>query len=149
MAGESVRIANLNAVLRALSRMPKEASDGLRDEAQGIAQDIVSRAQGKASKRRGPDTSHQTFGDIFFGAEFGGSRGSIAALGGAAVGESKVYRSGLRLRTSLNRGSTRQFPPHRGRQGYWLYPTIRDMNAEITDRYHDALDRALVRAGAR
>lgn len=183
MAGESVRIENLNAVLRTLSRMPKEASDGLRDEAQAIAQDIVGRAQGAATtpqarlaarslkarrdrvpvivaggskrlpvggrKRRGPDLARQTFGDVFFGAEFGGSRGSIAALAGAGVGESTAYRSGGRTRYSVNRGSTRQFPPHRGRQGYWLYPTIRDMNAEITTRYFDALDRALVTAGAR
>jgi hypothetical protein len=181
---QAVRIANLNAVLRSLARMPKEATDGLRDEAQAIATDIVNRARGSASapqmrlaaqslkakrdripvieaggtkrlpvtsgrKRRGPDRSRQTYGDVFFGAEFGGSRGSIAASMGAGVGETVAYRQGGRTRYSTNRGSTRQFPPHRGREGYFLFPTVRSMRQEITNRYFDALDRALVKAGAR
>jgi hypothetical protein len=181
--GAAVRIENLNAVLRALSKMPKEVSDQLRDEAQAIARDIVSRAQGAAAtpqqrlaaasmkarrdrvpvivaggrkrlpvtssrKRRGPNRDRQTYGDVFFGAEFGGSRGSIAASMGAQKGESVRYRSGLRLRTSTFTARTSQFPPHKGREGYFLYPTVRAMNAEITTRYFDALDRALVRAGA-
>jgi hypothetical protein len=181
--GPAIRIENLNAVLRSLNRMPKEASDGLRDEAQAIARDIVTRAQGAAAtpqqrlaaasmrarrdrvpvivaggrkrlpvtssrKRRGPNTQRQTYGDIFFGAEFGGSRGSIAASMGAQKGESVRYRDRWKLRESTFHARTSQFPPHRGREGYFLYPTIRGMNQEITTRYFDALDRALVKAGA-
>lgn len=179
----TIRIDNLNSVLRSLNRMPKEASTQLRDESQAIARDIVSRAQGAAAtpqqrlaaasmkarrdrvpvivaggrkrlpvtssrKRRGPDTSRQTYGDIFFGAEFGGSRGSIAASMGAQKGESVRYRDRWKLRTSTFTARTSQFPPHKGREGYFMYPTIRSMNAEIGRRYLDALDRALVRAGA-
>jgi hypothetical protein len=179
----TVRIDNLNAVLRALSKMPKEASNQLRDEAQDIARDIVSRAQGAAAtpqqrlaaasmkarrdrvpvivaggrkrlpvtssrKRRGPNRDRQTYGDIFFGYEFGGSRGSIAATMGAAKGESVRYRDRWKMRESTFHARTSQFPPHKGREGYFLYPTIRGMNSEITNRYMDALDRALVRAGA-
>jgi hypothetical protein len=176
-----LHISNLDATLRALSKMPKEASAQLRQESQQLAGDIVRNAQARAStpgqqlaarqmrarrdrvpvivaggSKRLPVTSsrksrkgdRQTYGDIFFGYEFGGSRGSIAAMGGAGKGQQLAYTSRRRVRYSTFHARTSQFPPHRGREGYFLYPTIRSMNHEIGQRYFDALDRALVKAGA-
>ena len=54
-------------------------------------------------------------GDIFYGVEFGGRR----------------------------RSTTRQFPPHRGRKGYVLFPTIIKMHGFIKKEYTDQIERVL------
>ena len=54
-------------------------------------------------------------GDIFFGVEFGGGR----------------------------RSTTRQFPPHRGKRGYVLFPTIIKMHGWIKKEYTDQIERVL------
>ena len=54
-------------------------------------------------------------GDIFFGVEFGGNR----------------------------RSTTRQFPHHRGRKGYVLFPTIIKMQGFIKKEYTDQIERVL------
>ena len=54
-------------------------------------------------------------GDIFFGVEFGGGR----------------------------RSTTRQFPHHRGRKGYVLFPTIIKMHGFIKKEYTDQIERVL------
>ena len=63
----------------------------------------------------------QTVGDIWAGAEFGGGR----------------------------RPTTHQFKPYipsptgKGGAGYFFFPAIRDMEADIVERYGDALGKAL------
>ena len=54
-------------------------------------------------------------GDIFFGVEFGGRR----------------------------RSTTRQFPRHRGKKGYVLFPTIIKMHGFIKKEYTDQIERVL------
>ena len=54
-------------------------------------------------------------GDLFFGVEFGGGR----------------------------RSTTRQFPRHRGKKGYVLFPTIIKMHGFIKKEYTDQIERVL------
>ena len=137
-------IAGLNRALRAL---PKEASAELRDASQEIAGEVADKARAKASgmggaaakvaptikarrdrvpvvamgskKRieRGRSGDRQTVGDLIWGAEFGG-RG---------------------------RNTTQQFLPHRGQDGYFLWPAVRE--ADIGERYSEALLDALNKIG--
>jgi hypothetical protein len=58
-----------------------------------------------------------TRGDVFFGAEFGG--GSHA------------------------RPTTRQFLRHRGKSGYFFWPTVRKHKADIADAYLGAIQKVL------
>jgi len=53
-----------------------------------------------------------TFGDVFFGAEFGGRR----------------------------RKTTQQFLRHRGRQGYFFWQAVRDSRSFIAKEYVLAID---------
>lgn len=39
-----------------------------------------------------------------------------------------------------NRPATRQFPAHKGRQGYFFYPTIREHAAELVEQFGDAVE---------
>ena len=56
-----------------------------------------------------------TRGDVFFGAEFGGGA----------------------------RPTTKQFLRHRGRSGYFFWPTVRKHKADIADAYLDAIQKVL------
>lgn len=56
-----------------------------------------------------------TYGDVFFGAEFGGRR----------------------------RKTTQQFLRHRGRQGYFFWQAVRDNKSFIVQEYSDAIERVL------
>lgn len=136
------RAADLNRMLRSLSR---EASRGIRAESRAIAGDVAAAAEsralalGGAAKVVAPslravsdrvpavrlggsarlrEGERQTVGDVIWGAEFGGGR----------------------------RRTTRQFAPWRGNgegAGYFLFPTVRDMEDEVLERYGDAVMRAV------
>jgi hypothetical protein len=54
-----------------------------------------------------------TRGDVFFGAEFGGARSP----------------------------KTQQFLRHRGKSGYFFWPTVRKHKADIAKQYLDAIQR--------
>jgi hypothetical protein len=140
-------IKGLNKTLRSL---PEEAGDQMRVASKEIADDVASEAATRArggnaaarlvagalstpssriptvklggSRKLAPHSGgrarrgkRQTVGEVIWGAEFGGGR----------------------------RPSTTQFAPHRGRQGYFLWPTIRANSRDIKARYSRALDKAL------
>ena len=60
-----------------------------------------------------------TMGDVFFGAEFGGQA----------------------------RKTTKQFPPHLGKRGYFFWPTVRNMRNEIAEEYLDAIEETMKKLG--
>jgi hypothetical protein len=105
---------------------------------------ILPGRQGRRNTRR------QRYKSIAAGAEFGGSRGSMAAMAGVPKGSS--WRNPLTGRESVFKGTTSQFPPYlvntggRGGRGYFLYPTIRERAPEAYERWSDAVGRAIRRA---
>jgi len=129
-------IKGLNQLLKVLSKIPKELQNEVRDASQEIAGDLVAGAQRAAStplqnlaasglkaKRdrvpvvRVPKTQARPgvkFTDIFYGAEFGGGA----------------------------RPTTQQFLPHKGKQGYFLYPTARSQARANTEKWAEAVDKA-------
>lgn len=98
------------------------------------------------------NTMRQRYDSIAAGAEFGGSKGSRAAEAGKRPGESHVYRSGGRLRTSTYRRSTAQFPPYKrrasgkGGEGYFLYPTVRRLGPWAVKEWDEAVGAAIRKA---
>jgi hypothetical protein len=75
----------------------------------------------------------------FFGHEFGGSRG----LGGGRQTTSAVGRAaaqGNRHSRRLVRTRTRQFPEHRGRDGYVLYPLVRKRIRTAAEDWNNLFD---------
>lgn len=152
----TTRVYTVEGAQRAIATLPRELQKELRVASKDIASDIASEASDRArsqggvagiiaryikarsdryptvemgsrtqlpprsSPRRG---SHQRVVDLIYGAEFGGQG---------------------RVRTTAG-GSTMQFRPHRGRRGYFLYPTIRDGGDVWLRRWLDALQSALER----
>lgn len=132
---QALDIKGVNALLRALSKIPKNLQADVRDASQAIANDLAAGARGaahtplqrmastglKAKRDRVPVV--QTSGmvragvrmrDVFYGAEFGGGR----------------------------RATTQQFPPHKGQVGYFLYPYARAHANKYADMWADAVDKA-------
>lgn len=130
------QLKGMKELLKVLGSLPKEYQGMVRDASQAIATDLASSATGAAHtdlqrlaaqglkvKRdrvpvlRGgvgmtPGGAEQR--DVFFGAEFGGGR----------------------------RATTRQFPTHRGRDGYFLYPTARAKGEHYAQMWVEAVDKA-------
>ena len=78
---------------------------------------VLSEKSGFVSKSR-PNRKRKrkvTRGDVFFGAEFGGGRTP----------------------------KTQQFLRHRGKSGYFFWPTVRKHKADIAKEYLDAITRVL------
>jgi hypothetical protein len=73
---------------------------------------------GESSPYRGFDRK-VTYGDVFFGAEFGGRR----------------------------RKTTQQFLRHRGRQGYFFWQAVRDSKSYIAKEYVQAIDDVVAMLG--
>ena len=150
MAAKTTTYSTVKGLNKALARLPKEASAELRTASKAIASKIAdeatARAKGvggvarfvtvKAYRDRVPvvrmgstaklptegdgwahsrDGARQTIGDVIWGAEFGGQA----------------------------RDTTLQFMPHKGRTGYFLWPTVRDRSDWMQDQYSDALMNAL------
>jgi hypothetical protein len=148
MAKQTSTYNNVKGLNRALMKLPRLAAAELRDASVEIARTVADDARGRAvrvggvatyvaptikatrdrvpvvkmgSTARLPATnrsrsgSRQTVGDVIWGAEFGG-RG---------------------------RPTTQQFQPHRGTQGYFLWPAVRDNSDDIQRLYSEALDTAL------
>jgi len=143
-------VEGMNAALRAL---PREANAKLRDASVAITSVIAAEASSRARsqggvaalvaptiraardryplirmgsskvlptegdgwKRKSRKGGRQTVGDVMWGAEFGGGARPV----------------------------TRQFRPHLGQTGYFLWPTVRDRSDETAAAYSRALLDAL------
>lgn len=83
-----------------------------------------------------------TRGDVFFGAEFGGGKfgkGNRTSAGARSVNKKGQSRDGYRK----GGGYTSQFLRHRGRAGYFFWPTVRKEKENIAREYLDAIQRVL------
>lgn len=118
----------LNREVRVASREIAETEAG-RIKAQAAGSDKLSAAVGVSVRtrsdrvptiiaggaKRAAVSGRPKAGDVFFGAEFGGQR----------------------------RKTTRQFRPHLKKQGYWMWPQIREDEAAMQRTWLEAVDRLL------
>ena len=83
-----------------------------------------------------------TRGDVFFGAEFGGGKfgtGMKTSASARSVNKKGESRDGYRK----GGGHTSQFLRHRGRKGYFFWPTVRKEKENIAREYLDSIQRVL------
>ncbi len=130
---EAVSVIGLAEFQRELRQVDSKLPRELRTAGNEAAGNIVSDAQGRASAQGGAlgkaapsikAASQQRNAAVAIG---GGSY--PFALGGEFGGQ--------------GRPSTMQFQPHRGTQGYALYPAIRSGRAEFMETYADMIDRLM------
>lgn len=134
----AMELEGLQPMLRAFNTYGKEANAELRKASRSIAQTTVTAAKSTAGSipQQAPlvaDTlrtkSDRVPSIIMGGAKLVGSRRKPA--GSFMYGAEFGGRSGPR---------TQQFLPHRGREGYFLFPTLRARGHHDTIVYLQALD---------
>lgn len=83
--------------------------------------------------------------------QYPNSRRAVAGIGKRATQRKAAITLNLRrfpylMGREFGARRFKQFPPHRGRRGYFLYPTLRERTDEIVEFYAEAHVRALKRA---
>jgi len=109
----------------------------LADKSSFVSKSFPNRRRGKRGGKK------VTRGDVFFGAEFGGGKfgkGSKTSAGARSwsVKDGQAvdgYRKGG--------GHTSQFLRHRGKSGYFFWPTVRKEKDNIAKEYLDAIQNVL------
>lgn len=138
--GGAVDVRGLRELKKAFREFDQETKKELARAGKALATDIAGDAKGaagglggvaaKVAPSIGPTTL--SYGLLNAGIQFGGSAYPMAM--GAEFG-------------GRGRPTTQQFQPHRGRVGYFLYPTIRRESGQIEERMTDAIDAAIQKAG--
>jgi hypothetical protein len=126
------------AQARASTQQERKVAVGLEARPDRIPKIAVSSSRSWVSASR-PNRKRKTKAkviDLFFGVEFGGGKygkGNPAPAKSFADGSTKGGKYAY----------TKQFRPHRGRQGYFFYPTVREEGATIERLYGEAVQRVL------
>lgn len=136
----SVRVAKLvvdKAKQNAGTKAESQVAKGLYAKYDRIPTINVSSSRGYVSSTR-PNGRRSLAAkakiiDVWFGTEFGGGKY------GARNTPRKSYADG----TTKGGGNTTQFRPHKGRQGYFFYPTVRRESSTINRLYEQAIRDAL------
>jgi len=116
---------NIQQSAYAFSPMPKQAAivaQTVRAARDRVPTVYVGGTKGKAS-------GGANAGQLLFGNEFGGNRNAFGSV-------SKFKNGGYK------------FPPRtarqgRGNTGYWIFPTLKAMQPEITKRWHNAVNQVM------
>ena len=126
------------------NRQALEVMKGMRAQRDRIPTIKLQEKSGFVSKSK-PNRIRKTKvtrGDVFFGAEFGGGKfgkGAKTSAGARSVNKKGESRDGYRK----GGGYTSQFLRHRGRAGYFFWPTVRKEKKNIAREYLDAIQKVL------
>lgn len=117
VAEQIVDGAKMEAATVTRNRQALEVMKGMRAQRDRVPTVKLSDKSGFVSQSRPNRTRKRkvTRGDVFFGAEFGGQA----------------------------RKTTDQFLRHRGRSGYFFWPTVRKLKNKIAEDYLAAIDKVL------
>lgn len=131
-----VRITGLDEVNKALRALGgREFQVELRDAGKEVATEVAGDAKGKAFSLGG--VAAHAAPSISASAGF---KSAGVSFGGAAHPEAMGAEFGGR-----GRPTTQQFQPHRGTEGYFVWPAIRDNGEYIETTYLAAVDVILKR----
>lgn len=130
----SVEIIGARELLAAFRKLPKDASDQLREAAGDIAASLVddiagaARAEGRQAKLMAPTVKVKR--DRVPAIQAGGSK---------RVGRNKVPAGELLYGSEFG-SNLPQFRPHVAGGSYWFYSTIEARDSEIYARWLEAVD---------
>lgn len=134
----SLRIDGLKQTLQAFNRLEKDANTALREASFALSQLLASRVQ-SAAQAEGAQAVllAPTVKAMRDRAPF------IQAGGTRRVGRNKVPAFKVLFGSEFGSNQLRQFKPHRGRLGYWAFPTVEANQAEISAKWNEAADDLL------
>lgn len=132
---DRIEVKGLREVRRGLKATGNaEGTRQLKAAGRKVAEDVVIPA---ARSKAGGVSHHSTGRSAMFSRAAGTLRPASTALGAAVR-----YGGGLPFAMGAEFGSSRfrQFNAHRGRDGWFLWPAIRDEGPRILDVYGDAVE---------
>lgn len=131
-----IRVQGLKELNAALKAIGPDARKELKEASRSVSELVADSSRSTASSLGG--VAAHVAPSIRATASVGGSAAvsiggpSAPAAGGAAFG-------------GRGRPTTQQFQPWRGKEGYFLYPDIRDNADRIEETYTDAIDHIIKR----
>lgn len=152
-----VSITGVREVLTAFRKLPKDASNALRDKAGELAAKLASSAQqaGQAAGGQAAAVAQtvRVVRDRLPAIQAGGARritrsGAKAwqLLFGSEFGANGRY--GWYAASKYADSAGRQFPPHQGQQGMWFFPTVEREAPTIAKGWHEAVDEIVTKFGS-
>ena len=143
--GRTESLAGLSSWAR---QAPNELKREFRRLSQEAGQSFVEKARSRVHPIRG---SRSSKGRRISGRRSSKGQGLTAARNSIkvlpdAIGMRATYGANIPARFGFEFGGgkhprTRQFPEHRGRLGYFFYPTLREEAANVLTEYGEAVER--------
>jgi hypothetical protein len=140
LRNESVNVAKhvvQRSVQAASTAAEREVAKGLRAKSDRVPKIEMSKSQNFVSKSRRnakrTEAAKAKRIDVFFGTEFGGGKFRKGNPTSRQTVQGGAVRSGG--------GYTSQFRPHRGKRGYFFYPTVRSEGPNIVRMYANGVER--------
>ena len=141
----TVRIDGAQATLKAFRDLPKEASDALRDAAGDLSESMATwvRQSGQAEGRQASllTGTVKARRDRLPYMVVGGTKRVGHQWPGAGRAPAYALLFGSEFGSSRGHG----FLPHRGKAGYWVFPTIEAHEGDIARRWQAAADEVVDR----
>jgi hypothetical protein len=141
----SVRVEGVREAQAAFRRMPKVAKRELADRTKHLAEVLAASAQ-----IAGIRSSAQSALVAPLVRARKGATPYIAGGGSRLVGRNRVPAHKVLFGAEFGANHLKQFRPHTGRVGYWLFPTVEREKAKITAAWLDvaqAVQRDFTKGG--
>lgn len=129
---QSLYIEGLDETLRKFRALPKDVKKGADEQVRAVAKFVAEETRKAAStpaERKAMSTIKSQKASVSLGGGGKKSRPGNMALGTEFGGR--------------GRKTTMQFRPHRGRDGYFFWPTIRANSSKIKQMWDDLVDDLL------
>lgn len=138
----TIRVEGATQLLAAFNRLPKEASNALRDASQGLAVAMAGRVA--AAARAESSQAGLLAGTVK------AKRDRIPAVevgGSSRVGRNSKPAYKILFGSEFGSDRYRQFKPHIGRGSYWAFKTIEASESVISAGWLKAADEIVQRFG--
>jgi hypothetical protein len=136
--------------LKELARWAKDAPDGLRSRLRDANRQLAESVAAKARSRVYPVRTDRTSRTNKRSRGTGLTASQMSVRARASASYAEIIGGGPKAPAFFGhefgggaRARTRQFPRHRGREGYFLYPTLREEAGHIPETYGGLLDELL------
>jgi len=133
----NITIEGLKEIKAALKKLPPEAKEKLVDASWEISQDLAKRIR-VAARAHGPQDALMA-STVATGEK---TEPSVTIGGSSRVG--RHHKPAFKILFGAEFGATylKQFSP-RNTEGYFIYPTVRDMEDDIVEKWTDAANQAI------
>lgn len=134
----SLRVDGLKETLQAFNRLGKDANKALREGSFELSQTLAAQVQAAAESHSGQSAL------LASTVKARRDRAPFIEVGGTKrVGRNKVPAFKVLFGSEFGSNNLPQFRPHRGRMGYWAFPTVEANQDEISAAWNQVADKLL------